>query len=165
MSHNHFSIASILITSLLTVGCVIMPPPQSGAGAAPGAGAATPGTPEAPSTPGTPSTAGTSATPATPTTPSTTKVPESKPPVPSSIQVSNRCPKTVLLFIGDRPKFGSGTKTSIGSNTTTSFPRKPDGTASIWIIDEQENGVTNASVGVDSKLVEIQGNCKELGVK
>lgn len=163
MSQNNLFYASLVVSSLLAVGCVIMPPPQSGGGSGPAQGSTmtTPTTPEAPTS---------TATGATPTAPETkkvpeTKTPETKTPVPTTIEVRNRCPKTVQLFIGDRPKFGSGTKTSISSNTTTSFPRKADGTASIWIIDDQENGITAATPGPDAKYVEIQGSCKEFAVR
>ncbi|MCC6648606.1 MAG: hypothetical protein IT374_23935 [Polyangiaceae bacterium] len=81
------------------------------------------------------------------------------PSAPASIQVHSDCPRTLPLFLGDKPKYGSGTKTSIGSNTTTSFPRKPDGTASIWILDDHENGVGQASVGPSARRVTIARNC------
>lgn len=115
---------------------------------------ATPSTPEAPTPPST-------GTP--PSTPE--KTPDVKPAPPSSINVRNLCSKTVQLFIGDRPKFGSGTKTSIGGNTGTTFPRKPDGTVMIWIIDDHENGITSVTANADVKNVEIGSSCKDLSAK
>ena len=79
--------------------------------------------------------------------------------VPTSIEVHSDCPKTLPLFIGDKPKFGAGTKTSIGSNNTTTFPRKSDGTASIWIIDDHEIGVSQATVGPGTRRLVIAKNC------
>lgn len=81
------------------------------------------------------------------------------PMTPTSIEVHSDCPKTLPLFVGDKPKFGSGTKTSIGSNTTTTFPRKADGSASIWIIDDKENGVAQASAGPSTRRLVIGRNC------
>lgn len=78
---------------------------------------------------------------------------------PTSIEVHSDCPHTLPLFVGDKPKFGSGTKTSIGSNTTTTFPRRADGTASVWIIDDKENGVSQAAVGPGTRRLKIARNC------
>jgi hypothetical protein len=86
-------------------------------------------------------------------------------PVPTNVEVHSDCPQTLPLFIGEKPKFGSGTKTSIGSNTTTTFPRKADGTAMIWIIDEQENGVASVDVTPQTKRVEIGRDCKAISAR
>lgn len=94
-----------------------------------------------------------------------TEEPKSNTPVPTSIEVHSDCPQTLPLFIGEKPKFGSGTKTSIGSNTTTTFPRKSDGTQMIWIIDESENGVASATVSPDTKRVEIDRNCTGISAR
>lgn len=160
MIRKDLSVGSLLISSLLSVSCMIMPPPQSGGSPAggPGGGSgpaqqpglATPSTPEAPTPPST----------GTPE-----KTPDVKPAPPSSINVRNTCSKTVQLFIGDKPKFGSGTKTSIGGNTSTSFGRKPDGTAVIWIIDDKENGITSVTATADTKSIEIGSSCKDMSAK
>ncbi len=104
--------------------------------------------------------------PASPPQPGQTSAPRAEggapaPPAmtPTSIEVHSDCPRTLPLFIGDKPKFGSGTKTSIGSNTTTSFPRKADGTASIWIIDDKENGVAQTTAGPGTRRLVIARNC------
>lgn len=101
------------------------------------------------------------ATPEAPASPTASPAPLP----PASIEVRNTCSKTVQLFLGEKPKFGSGTKTSIGSNTTTTFPRRPDGTAVVWIIDDKENGIQSAQVGVDTKKVEIGSSCTDLSAK
>jgi hypothetical protein len=81
-------------------------------------------------------------------------------PIPTSVDAHNDCPQTVKLFLGSgdgKPGFSSGTQTSIGSNTTTTFPRGPDGSVTIWIIDDSENGITNLKVTPDISKVSI--NC------
>ena len=60
-----------------------------------------------------------------------------------SVELHNDCPNTVKLFLGEKPKFGSGTNTSLGSNTTTSYQMKPGDM--IWITDDSENGVSSTS--------------------
>ena len=81
-------------------------------------------------------------------------------PVSTSVDAHNDCPNKVKLFLGSgdgKPGFSSGTQTSIDSNTTTTFPRNPDGTVTIWIIDDSENGITNLKVTPDMSKVTI--NC------
>jgi hypothetical protein len=60
-----------------------------------------------------------------------------------SLSLKNNCPRTVKLFLGNKPKFGSGTNTSLGSNTISSY----SGSAGdmIWIIDDSENGISSLS--------------------
>jgi len=81
---------------------------------------------------------------------------------PLTIEIHNDCSDTVPLFLGEKPKFGSGTKTSIGSNTTASFPRGSDGTVTVWIIDEQENGLANVHVTKRMKKIDIGRSCRTL---
>lgn len=153
MSNLVTRIGLILSCSLFASACLIMPPPNTG-NAAPSGGSA-PGAPES-----TPAAAPGAATPEAPASPQEPKVS-----APSSIEVRNTCSKTVQLFIGDKPKFGSGTKTSIGSNTTTTFPRKPDGTAVVWIIDDKENGIQSANVSTSTRKVEIGSSCTDISAR
>jgi hypothetical protein len=85
--------------------------------------------------------------------------------VPSTITVHSDCPHTLPLFIGERPKWGSGTKTSISSNTTTTFGRHPDGTATVWIIDDSENGIASAHASPSTQRIEIGRNCTAISAQ
>ena len=82
--------------------------------------------------------------------------------VPTTVEIHSDCTKTTPVFYGDKPKFGSGTKSSIGSNTTTSASRKSDGTLTVWIIDEQENGIASVHVDASTKRVEIDRSCRQI---
>jgi hypothetical protein len=82
--------------------------------------------------------------------------------VPMTIDIHNDCTDSVPLFLGDKPKFGSGTKTSVSSNSTTSFPRDSDGTLTIWIIDAEENGLASVHVTKRMKKVEIGRSCRTM---
>jgi hypothetical protein len=82
--------------------------------------------------------------------------------VPTSVEIHSDCAKTTPVFYGEKPKFGSGTKSSIGSNTTTSASRKSDGSLTVWIIDEQENGIASVHVGPTTKRVEIDRSCRQI---
>jgi len=92
-----------------------------------------------------------SGTPAAPSTPST--------PIPVSVEVHSDCSKTTRLFIGQKPKFGSGKTTTIGSNTTMSEGRNADGTQMIWIVDDSDNGLASAVVAVSTKRVVVESSC------
>lgn len=83
-------------------------------------------------------------------------------PIPTTVEIHSDCTKTTPVFYGEKPKFGSGTKSSIGSNTTTSASRKSDGSLTVWIIDEQENGIASVHVGPTTKRVEIDRSCKQI---
>jgi hypothetical protein len=60
-----------------------------------------------------------------------------------SLSLKNSCPKTVKLFLGNKPKFGSGTNTSLGSNTISSYSGRAGDM--IWIVDDKENGISSLS--------------------
>jgi hypothetical protein len=87
--------------------------------------------------------------------------PEAAPskPVPTTVEVKSECSKTVPVFYGEKPKFGSGTRSTVSGNSTSSAGRKADGTLMVWIIDEQENGVASAQVTPDTRRVVIDRSC------
>jgi len=79
-----------------------------------------------------------------------------------SVTLHNDCPNTVPLFLGEKPGFGSGTKTSLSSNTTTSYQMKPGDM--IWIIDDSENGISSTSIGGgSSQSIRIMPGCTGFG--
>ena len=80
-----------------------------------------------------------------------------------SVELHNDCANTVKLFLGQKPKFGSGTNTSLGSNTTTSYQMKPGDM--IWIIDDSENGVSSTTIGggSGSQRIRITSSCTGFG--
>lgn len=79
-----------------------------------------------------------------------------------SVTLHNDCPNNVKLFLGEKPKFGSGTNTSLGSNTTTSYQMKPGDM--IWITDDSENGISSTSIGGgSSQSIRIMPSCTGFG--
>lgn len=120
--------------------------------AQPGA-AASPGAPAAPSpTPAQPNAAEAAAA-ATPAA------------APSSVSVTirNSCGKTVKVFYGDKPKFGSGTYSTASSNSVQSHSFRPGDL--FWIVDQSENGVASVEVKEGTREIEIRGGCTELAMK
>lgn len=111
--------------------------------------------PGAPSVPGAPAAAN-------PAAPTEKAAPASAAPVPTTVELHSDCSKTVSVFYGEKPKFGSGTKSSVSSNSTSSAPRKADGSLTIWIIDEKENGLASVHVEPTTKRVDIDKSCKQI---
>jgi hypothetical protein len=152
---KHDTIATIIPGTLLLAfigmgGCLI-PPAQSGGSPAYGGGS-----------PGYAS----SSTSSEAAPPSATYggTPAAAPAAPQVVSVTlhNDCNHTVKLFLGDKPKFGSGTNTSLGSNTTTSYQMKPGDM--IWITDDNENGLSSTSIGGgSSQRINITASCTGFG--
>jgi len=126
-------------------------------GAVPGA-PAIPGAPAA--APGAPTSAPETTSAAVPGAGSKAAAPAAS--APTTVEVHSDCAKTVSVFYGEKPKFGSGTKSSISSNSTTTASRKADGTLTVWIIDDKENGLANAKVDASTKRVDIDKSCKNI---
>jgi hypothetical protein len=132
--------------------------------AVPGAASLT----QAPGLPGSPAAPGAATETAKPSDASkpAAKSPEAaKAYVPTTVEIHSDCSKTVSVFYGEKPKFGSGRKSSVSSNSTGSEGRNADGTLTIWIIDEKENGLSNVKVTPDTKRVTIGASCKDISAK
>jgi hypothetical protein len=141
-------LALLVPVAALSAACM-MPPGfgQTGGAAQPSSGSGSSGSPSSGATQ-----AAAESSPASPSAP-----------VPTSVELHNDCANTVPLFLGSgdgKPGFSSGTKTSIESNSTESFPRNPDGTVTIWIIDNSENGITSLKVTPD--ITKVSVNCSTL---
>jgi len=153
---KHDTIATIIPGTLLLAfigagGCLI--PAAQGGGASPGYASSSPGyasssgSPEAAPPPG--------------SAPSSAAAAPAGPQV-VSVTLHNDCDHTVKLFLGDKPKFGSGTNTSLGSNTTTSYQMKAGDM--IWITDDSENGLSSTSIGGgSSQRITITSGCTGFG--
>lgn len=80
--------------------------------------------------------------------------------IPTTVEVRSDCSKTVPVFYGDgKPGFSSGRKSSISSNSISSEGRKPDGTLTIWLIDDHENGLSNVKITPDTRRVTVNRDC------
>lgn len=74
-----------------------------------------------------------------------------------SVSIKNECRQTVKLFYGKKPKFGSGTYSSLGSNTRTSKSMKEGDM--IWLVDDGQNGLGGVSISSGTRDVEILKSC------
>lgn len=89
----------------------------------------------------------------------------SAPPQPAaptivSVTIRSACSKTVRVFYGDKPKFGSGTTSSISSNSVQSKSMKPG--EMIWVVDEQDNPLGGVSISEGTRTVEIGSDCNSI---
>ena len=128
--------------SLGQYGALAQPAPGAGTAAAP---AAAPGAPSAPS-------AAEAASES-----------QSGPASSVSVTIKSSCAKTVKVFYGDKPKFGSGTYSTASSNSRSSHSFRPGD--QFWIVDDSENGVASVEVGESTREIEILGSCNTLAAR
>lgn len=84
-------------------------------------------------------------------------------PVVVSVTLRNRCRETVKLFFGDKPKFGSGTYSSLGGNSSTSKQMKEGDM--IWVVDDGQNGLSSTTVSSNARTIEITESCTGMTVR
>jgi len=111
---------------------------------------------------GTPASGTAAAAPESAPAPAATPESAPSPSAPSVVSVSirNSCGKTVKVFYGTKPKFGSGTYSTTGSNSVQSHSFRPGDL--FWIVDQSENGVASVEVTAATREIEIRGSCTEL---
>ena len=69
----------------------------------------------------------------------------------ASVTLRGECPQTVKLFFGDKPKFGSGRTSSIGSNHVQSASMRVGDT--VWVVDDSGNGLASYTASPGSQTV------------
>jgi hypothetical protein len=147
--------ALALVSGFAGLGCIFLQPPPSRGGVGPGAGYE-------------PAAAEEQAAPRKPganldRSPSNARKEAAAPPpkmIPTTVEVRSDCKKTVPVFYGDgKPGYSSGRKSSISSNSISSEGRKHDGTLTIWLIDDHENGLSNVKITPDTKRVTVNRDC------
>ncbi len=74
-----------------------------------------------------------------------------------SMSLKSECSHTVKLFLGKKPRFGSGETRTISSNSINSF----SGTAGkmFWIVDASGNGVSSYVASAGSQSIKILASC------
>jgi hypothetical protein len=82
---------------------------------------------------------------------------------PVSVRIRSQCSKSVGVFYGQKPKFGSGTKGSISGNSTESHTFRPG--EMFWIIDASENGIDSATISSNTREIEIGSNCTSVSTR
>ena len=93
--------------------------------------------------------------------PTTAAAPE--PPRPVSVKLRNGCSETVKVFFGEKPKFGSGTYSSLSSNSSTHHSFMPGDM--FWIVDEGQNGLSSVTVAENTHEIEVRSGCTSLSTR
>lgn len=148
------TLAPLFLFAVGSIGCASLAP-YGGMMAQPGGAPATGAAPA--------SAAGSPASPSSPsamTSPSSNEGAAAASSSPVSVNIRNSCGKTVKVFFGQKPKFGSGTYSSASSNSVSSHSFRPGDL--FWIVDDNENGVASVAVEPGTKEIEIRGACSEL---
>jgi hypothetical protein len=81
-------------------------------------------------------------------------------PVVVSVTIRSACSQTVRVFYGDKPKFGSGTYSSISSNSVQS--KSFQAGDMVWIVDGSDNGVASVTVTDRTREIEVSPSCDSL---
>jgi hypothetical protein len=134
-------IAALLLISL---SACLMPPPNGGGGYASG-----------------PSSGGEANGPAPTSTATASAAPAPQGPV--SVTIRSACSKTVKVFYGDKPKFGSGTYSTIDSNSVQSHSFRAG--EQLWVVDESENGLGSATIAQGTRELEVSSSCTAISAR
>ncbi len=84
-------------------------------------------------------------------------------PVVVPTNIHSDCPRTVKVFFGEKPKFGSGTYSSISSNSTTGHTFRPG--EMLWIVDDSENGISSVAIAMGMREIVISASCTQLSTR
>lgn len=79
---------------------------------------------------------------------------------PVSVTIRSSCSRTVKVFYGSNPKFGSGTQSSISSNSVQSHSFRVGDM--FWVTDESGNGLDSVTVSDRTRGLEIGSSCSDL---
>ena len=148
-------LASALV---LATGCAQWAPMTQGGGltATQPGGAGAPGSPTDPAAPAAGATA-----PQNPTSGEGTA--STSGPKTVSVSIRSACAKTVPVFYGDKPKFGSGTRSTVSSNSVSNKTFEPGD--KVWVTDDKEEGLGSVTIEESTRTIEIGSDCRSISAK
>lgn len=85
-----------------------------------------------------------------------------RPPPTKDVEVKNLCLAGVPVYLGEEPNGTTGAHIVLRGGGTSHFPRRADGTFTIWIEDERGYGLAKVHVSRRMSHVEIGASCKTL---
>jgi hypothetical protein len=86
--------------------------------------------------------------------------PATQPHGPVSVTIRSSCGQTMRVFFGSDPRFGSGTHSTISSNSVSSYTFQPGDM--FWITDDSDNGIASVTVSEGTRQIEIDSSCSSL---
>jgi hypothetical protein len=115
-------------------------------------------TPEATAPSSPPATASASATAA----PQAVEVASASSVPPRPLDLINGCPKEMHLYYGDHPGDGQGAAATAAAGATIAIPRRSDGTAVVWVVDDKGSGLASLQVTRRMRHVRINADCMRM---
>jgi hypothetical protein len=85
-----------------------------------------------------------------------------RPPPSKSVEVKNLCETGVRVYIGETPNGVTGDHLVLRGGGTSHFPRRDDGTFTLWLEDEKGFGLAKVHVTKRMSKIEIGLSCKTL---
>ena len=79
---------------------------------------------------------------------------------PVSVTIRSSCSKTVPVFYGDKPKYGSGTTSSVSSNSVSSKSFRVGDM--MWVLDSSGNGADSVTISESTRTLEIGASCTSI---
>jgi hypothetical protein len=79
---------------------------------------------------------------------------------PVSVTIRSQCRQTVPVFYGSKPKFGSGTQSSVSYNSVSSKSFRVGDM--MWVTDASGNGLSSVTVGPGTRNIEIDSSCTRI---
>ena len=79
---------------------------------------------------------------------------------PVSVTIRSSCGHTVPVFYGSKPKYGSGTQSSISTNSVNSHSFRVGDM--FWVTDESGNGLDSVTVTERTRTLEIDSSCSRI---
>lgn len=79
---------------------------------------------------------------------------------PVSVTIRSSCRRTVPVFYGDKPKYGSGTKSSVSFNSVSSHTFRVGDM--MWVLDDGGNGLGSVTISQGTRTIEIDSSCAGL---
>jgi hypothetical protein len=84
-------------------------------------------------------------------------------PTTVSVTIRSSCGKTVKVFYGDKPRFSSGTESSVSSNSVSSKTFQEGDM--MWVLDDRGEGVGSATISASTRNIEINSSCTGLSAR
>jgi hypothetical protein len=79
---------------------------------------------------------------------------------PVSVTIRSSCRRTVPVFYGHKPKYGSGTTSSVSTNSVSSHTFSVGDM--MWVLDDGGNGVGSVTISQSTRSLEIDSSCTRI---
>jgi hypothetical protein len=80
-----------------------------------------------------------------------------------SVTLRNSCRQTVKVFYGAKPKYGSGTESTLGGNSVQNHSVRPGDM--LWLLDASGNGIASATAAPGMREIEVTTSCTGLSAR